>query len=124
VADETSKSQPELSGDVSQALGETIKEARESSSMTQAALATMIGLSRASVANIERGEQTVTVPLLFKIADALQATPQRLLDAVAITMPRLPDLGAIDKVLRESSVEYDERAKRWIAATINRDLVG
>lgn len=46
---------------------------------TQTTLAQKLQMSRSSVANIERGEQTVQLHTLFKIAGLLQVAPDALL---------------------------------------------
>lgn len=55
-------------------LGKKIKEKRESFSsgkLTQTELAKLIGLSRASIANIEAGTQSVSLFHLYTISEAL-----------------------------------------------------
>lgn len=52
-------------------IGENIKAAREKKSMKQHVLAEMLGLSRASVVNIEKGRQHVTMHTLWQIASLL-----------------------------------------------------
>lgn len=47
------------------AIGSAVKDLRRQSNMTQQEVADAIGMSRASVANIERGEQRVFVDQLF-----------------------------------------------------------
>jgi transcriptional regulator with XRE-family HTH domain len=53
------------------ALGLLIAEHRKRARMTQQSLAVALGLSRASVANIERGKQGVLLHVIFKIASIL-----------------------------------------------------
>ena len=50
--------------------------------MTQAELGRRIGLSRASVTNIEHGRHHVSLEQVYRIAVALQVTPQVLLPSV------------------------------------------
>ena len=52
-------------------VGQGIKRYRKIARRTQAQLAAEVGLSRASLANIEAGRQQVLVHHLFAIADAL-----------------------------------------------------
>lgn len=52
-------------------LGRRIKKYRKSEDITQNQLAAQIGISRASLANIEAGRQQVLVHHLFGIAQAL-----------------------------------------------------
>jgi transcriptional regulator with XRE-family HTH domain len=46
---------------------------------TQTTLAERLEMSRSSIANIERGEQTLQLHTLFKIASLLQVAPDSLL---------------------------------------------
>lgn len=53
-------------------LGARIKGLRKGLGQTQDQLAKQVGISRASLANIERGKQQVLVHHLFALADGLQ----------------------------------------------------
>lgn len=53
-------------------VGKKIAKARKKSKLKQEDLATMIGRSRASIANIERGKQTPPLFVFWVIADKLQ----------------------------------------------------
>jgi len=57
--------------DIYQELGKMIKRYRQGEGRTQTQLAAQIGISRASLANIEAGRQQVLVHHLFDIAQAL-----------------------------------------------------
>jgi transcriptional regulator with XRE-family HTH domain len=61
--------------------GRLLQEARSKGPkhLTQAALAEAVGLSRSSVANIEKGRQPVQLHLLVKIAEVLSIDPVTLL---------------------------------------------
>ena len=67
-------------------LGQRVKERRKSIDLTQEQLSTQIGISRASIANIEAGRQLVFVHHLFAIAQVLGV------DSVAMLLP-LPKKG-------------------------------
>jgi transcriptional regulator with XRE-family HTH domain len=58
--------------DFYQNLGKTIREHRQAHGQTRQQLADQIGLSRASVVNIEAGRQAVYVDTLILIAVALE----------------------------------------------------
>ena len=47
--------------------------------MTQAELANLVGLSRGSIANIEKGRQKLLVDTLCKIAKVLKVPPEKLI---------------------------------------------
>lgn len=53
-------------------IGKMVAQRRKTLGMTQEDLAPQIGLSRTSLANIERGRQKVLVHQLFALASALQ----------------------------------------------------
>jgi len=63
-------------------IGVLIKERRNNLPITQERLAEKLGLSRASLANIETGRQRVLVHQLYAIANALQLKPTDLLPPV------------------------------------------
>jgi transcriptional regulator with XRE-family HTH domain len=48
-----------------------IRDKRKSLRISQQALSDTVGISRASVSNIERGNQSITIKHLVKVADAL-----------------------------------------------------
>ena len=57
--------------DIYRELGQTIRRYRKGAGRTQAQLAAEIGISRASLANIEAGRQQVLVHYLYAIEEAL-----------------------------------------------------
>jgi len=81
-------------------LGRRIREARASKALTQAELGLAIGLSRASVANIERGYQQISLHHLTLAAEVLGTDVQTLLPPAALapqeTNPGLALAGLTD----------------------------
>jgi transcriptional regulator with XRE-family HTH domain len=63
------------------AVGSRVREIRQATRITQAAIAAETGLSRQSVANIEKGRQRFMVHTLLDIARALGVEPVSLLPA-------------------------------------------
>jgi transcriptional regulator with XRE-family HTH domain len=63
------------------AVGSRVREIRQATRITQAAIAAETGLSRQSVANIEKGRQRFMVHTLLDIARALSVEPVSLLPA-------------------------------------------
>lgn len=61
-------------------LGQHIRRIRNKRHLTQAALAEYCGLSRASIANIERGHHRVHVDTLCDIADMLEIKASTLIE--------------------------------------------
>jgi transcriptional regulator with XRE-family HTH domain len=87
-----SRMQPEF---IYKAIGERVKARRRTLGWTQEQLAPRLGMSRASLANIETGRQTVLVHQLYRFAEALEMSPADLLPmpqgaAVASTATELP----------------------------------
>jgi transcriptional regulator with XRE-family HTH domain len=97
--------------DIYKQVGKNIRRYREGAHQTQAQLAPQIGISRASLANIEAGRQQVLVHYLYAIADALDLdSPTSLLATLPAPTPHdiepyttlpLPEEGLTDKQRRE-----------------------
>lgn len=62
-------------------LGENIRKKRDACGLTQEALANKVGISRPSLANIERGRQRLTVDQLVEIAGILEVSLEELVPA-------------------------------------------
>ena len=64
-----------------EAFGRLLRQQRDGQAdrMTQDRLAALIGLSRTSITNIEKGRQHVSLHHLYLIADALGVAPEMLL---------------------------------------------
>ena len=76
---------------------------------TQTTLAQKLTMSRSSVANIERGEQTVQLHLLFKIAKLLQVAPDALLPdspTIADTRGSLRDVRVINLIKARRTPDF------------------
>ena len=65
-------------------LGDSIREARISKSISQERLAELAALSKNYVGNIERGEYDVTVSVLHRVAYALDCRASDLLRGAAL----------------------------------------
>jgi transcriptional regulator with XRE-family HTH domain len=60
-------------------VGSKIREARKRRRWNQSDLATDVGLTRSSIANVEAGRQRLLVHALLKVAVALEVPPESLL---------------------------------------------
>ncbi len=60
-------------------IGEKVKFYREQQNITQAQLAEEVDVDRSNISKIETGESSGSLPLLFRIADALGVTVAELL---------------------------------------------
>ena len=85
-------------------VGERITKARRRQQLTQHGLAPAVGLSRASVANIEKGRQAVALHVLVKLSQALGVP-------VADLIPSDRDVSASSEIKqRLSELSSTERA--------------
>lgn len=97
--------------DFYQALGERLKKARKSARLTQEDLASAVGISRTSVANMEAGRQHVSVHLLAQFADRLGLS-------VSDLTPPLPAQSG----LAERDSKYGDltpEQQRWVARVLS-----
>ena len=60
-------------------VGRRVKDERVGLNMSQGDFATLVGLSRPSIANIESGNQGVSLHVLYNMAKALRVLPHHLL---------------------------------------------
>jgi len=93
-------------------LGSLVRQHRKRLDMRQEALGELIGLSRASIANIETGRQHIPLHHLYRLAQALKVDPQTLLPA--------PAAGGTVKADREinSSMDLSERQQAAVAQVV------
>lgn len=77
---------------LSRALGSRLKSHRKGAHLDQASVALRVGLSRASVSNIENGRQPVTLQTLWRFAQALQVPLKELVpdDAEVLNIAKKP----------------------------------
>lgn len=66
--------------DPGDAFGKVLRVARKEAGLTQEELAHAAKVDRTFVSMIERGERQPTVRVLFKLADALNTSPVRLVE--------------------------------------------
>lgn len=118
-------------------LGKRIRDLRQDLGQTQDQMAKQMGISRASLANIEAGRQQVLVHHLFTFADALQLeSPAQLLlsvdfshkDSDAKSLP-LPKKGLTKKQQNEVLIVFADnisnnntkkRENKWTATKKTR----
>jgi|SRR5579872_1496980 len=65
--------------DVRKVIGENARQAREALDITQEAVAERLGVDRAYISGIERGERNPTAITLWRLATALEIEPADLL---------------------------------------------
>lgn len=69
-----------MSKDVRQIVGDNVKRLRKASGLSQAALAELMGVDRAYVSGLERGQRNPTVVTLWHIGQALEVKTAKLLE--------------------------------------------
>jgi transcriptional regulator with XRE-family HTH domain len=94
-------------------LGSLVRQHRKRLDMNQETLGRAIGLSRASVANIETGRQHIPLHHLYGLAGALRVDPQALLPSAAGDGPP-----KADREIR-SSLDLSERQQAAIAQVVD-----
>ena len=66
--------------DIREVFGANLQYFREKAGLSQAALADRMGVDRAHISAMERGQQNVTTITLWHVAEALDVKPAELLD--------------------------------------------
>ena len=66
--------------DIREVFGANLQLFREKAGLSQAALADRMGVDRAHISAMERGQQNVTIITLWHVAEALDVKPAALLD--------------------------------------------
>lgn len=113
MADLTWRASPEYVRAVNRTVGRAIREARDTRDLTQGEVAARVDVSRGSIANIERGSQTVAVPLLLRISEALRVPVEQLLQepsADSLTWLQAPE--SQSPLLAVQALDDDDRAKQ------------
>jgi transcriptional regulator with XRE-family HTH domain len=92
--------------------GQRVRQHRERLNLNQAEVARAVGLSRASIANIETGRQRTPIHHLYRLARALRVDVHALLPA-----PNEEPRTIIDREIR-SAVELSSREKEEVAKVV------
>ena len=66
--------------DIREVFGANLQYFREKAGLSQAALADRMGVDRAHISAMERGQQNVTIITLWHVAEALDVKPAEPLD--------------------------------------------
>ena len=114
VADPREHSAAALTREVNRNLGRAVRQRRTDIDLTQGVLAERIGLSRASIANIEAGEQAVSVTVLLSLAAALRITAETLVAAARDGEPLAPRRELSD----EAASVLDDAEQRWLSGLL------
>ena len=90
--------------------GELVRSYRHRLSLSQVELGTAIGLTRASIANIEKGRQRIPLHHLFRLAAALKV------EAALLLPRRLSPAGAEPEI--KSAMKLTQREQDQIARVV------
>ena len=96
-------------------VGERITQARRRQQLTQHGLAPAVGLSRASVANIEKGRQAVALHVLVKLSQALGVP-------VADLIPSDRDVSASSEIKQRLS-ELSSTERAWAETVLGSQIM-
>ena len=91
------------------ALGEAVAIRRKAIGLTQAQVAVKVGISRASIANIESGRQKVLLHQVYLFAEALK------LPSIMQLLPKSLVRGENDMVVPISRSDISERQKAQVS---------
>lgn len=101
-------------------IGQLIKKARVLSGLTQQDLSEEVNLTRASITNIERGKQKISMYTLYLIANALNISPKSLLPEQSILQKsESPLYGNLTVIKNKTTKEEFE----WIKNVISKSKV-
>ena len=92
-------------------IGKKIREYRDSKAMTQERLAHELGLTRTSMVHIENGNQSLTIDRIYKIAELLNVSVEKLLPSIQ----NIKD--PFDAISRE---RVNKRTKREVLTLIQK----
>lgn len=99
------------------AVGSRVRRARAGRGMSQSALASQIGFTRSSIANLEAGRQRIALHLLVQIARALDCPPATLIPEVADASP--VDDAVLEKLTEHLDVHTREFVRRAVGQLVS-----
>lgn len=94
--------------------GTKLRQARQAAGLTQEIVAERVGLSRPSIANIERGNQQVPLHMLASFAAVLGKKPCELLPEDI----SLQESTALPKTLAKSLETQPQERREWISRVV------
>jgi transcriptional regulator with XRE-family HTH domain len=104
-----------MATDFLEAFGRAVRDLRHERGMTQAELAARLSLSRTSITNLEKGQQSPPLSMLPEIASALGTDPLRLI-ASAVRGSGSAEAGSLAETV------HDKDLRRWAGQVIGDTL--
>ena len=102
--------------------GARVRAARKEAGLSPKALASLVGLSRSSIANLEAGRQRVPVHVIWNLADALAVPVSKLLPepsaGIVLHRPRVNRFLRQEPRLAEVSANSKQRVRDFIEAKL------
>ena len=89
------------------AIGQNARSAREQIGLSQDQLASLVGISRTSMAQFEAGHQHLPLETIYQVAQSLGADIYAILPSLRDLAPMSPDI--LGTVARDASLEPGER---------------
>ncbi|MEO0395711.1 MAG: helix-turn-helix transcriptional regulator [Cyanobacteria bacterium P01_A01_bin.137] len=90
-------------------LGQKVRAVREERKLTQEALASLLGITRTSVTNIEKGRQKMFLHTFLEIAQGLSVSPDAL-------MPSMQYSSSLEDALKE---QLNQKELNWVQEAMN-----
>jgi len=115
VPDVVEREDPRGAESVNEILGELLRELRDQRGITQSQVADRAGISRGSVANIERGDQGASVPLFLRLVAALEADGPSVIEQLQERVDKIESLDGPNSELRDL---LSERELRWVMKSV------
>lgn len=110
-----------------EAIGKIIKRTRIEQAISTGALGRYLNRPRSQIEAIERGEQGLTVFMLFAVADALNCKPHELLpsrDQVVLPKNGRQIRDDVEQYVADALLEDDpEASKQWVVALLTDSLL-
>ena len=97
-------------GPLYQEIGRRLRRAREAAELSQEAVGRRVGLSRASIANIEAGRQRFAVDTVYQLANALHV------DVLDLLPEGQPSHQAVPKPRRELMQSIPRAEREWLSS--------